>query len=36
MKLLIIADTHGDKIFYKEIITKEKADVVIHAGDFDK
>lgn len=33
-KILIMSDTHGDYVFYKNIIAKEKADLVVHAGDF--
>jgi predicted phosphodiesterase len=33
-KILFISDTHGDNTVYKEIIDCEKADLVVHAGDY--
>lgn len=33
-KIVIISDTHGDKVNYKRILEQEKADIAIHAGDY--
>ncbi|MDR2823191.1 MAG: metallophosphoesterase [Mycoplasmataceae bacterium] len=33
-RILVIADSHGENAIMQDIITKQKADLIIHAGDY--